>query len=248
MKFLVLYSMLVVLAGCGRSTTSPATLSSATPATFAEAKAPYDPVIVPADFGGPIDNPFLPLLAGTTWHYRSTDGELNDVTVLGETKTILDIPCAIVHDVVSVDGHVTEDTYDWYAQNKDGTVWYFGEDTRELDANGNVITTQGSWEAGKDGGKPGILMLPEDQLEIGASYRQEFMPGVVADMGKVMSLKSTAIVPAGTFTGCVETMEWTPIEPGNRAHKFYARGIGPVLEVSTKQGGERLELLSVEKP
>ena len=238
----------IAVVGCGRvsSPTAPLT-TSPTLTNVVAAKAAYDPVIIPADFSSTIDNPLLPLLRGTVWRYRMADGsQTNTVTVTNDRKTVMGIRVAVVHDQVFTNGVLSEDTFDWYAQHKDGTVWYFGEDTRELDPFGNVITTQGSWEAGVNGGKPGILMLAHPK--VGDSYRQEFMPGVVADMGKVLSLTSTASVPAGNFTDCLETVEWTPLEPGNRANKFYARGIGPVLELSNHGRAERLELVSFEPP
>lgn len=210
------------------------------------ADRPYDPVIRPEDFVRTVDNPFFPLVPGTKLSYSATtaDGiESNVVEVTRDRKVILGVTTTVVHDQALVNGVLLEDTYDWYAQHKDGTVWYFGEDTRTLDALGNVTGTHGSWEAGKDGAKPGIIMLGNPR--IGDSYRQEFLRGVVEDFGKVLSLKQTVIVPGGTFGGCLETMDWTPIEPGFRAHKFYARGIGVVLEESTRGGRERLELVSV---
>lgn len=238
--------------GCGRSNPTTNPLVSAPMGALGDitaASAPYDPVIHPEEFVDVVDNPFLPLIRGTTFNYVNHGGdapETNEVAVTHDTLTILGVPITVVHDQVFVDGVLEEDTFDWYAQHKDGTVWYFGEDTRTLDAKGNVVSTLGSWKAGVDGAKPGILMLA--QPKIGTHYRQEFAPGIVEDMGKVVSLKASATVPYGTFENCVETMEWTPIEPGFRAHKFYARGIGPVLEESTRGGRERLELVSVVRP
>ena len=239
---------LIGAAGCSRNSTPTGPTTAPSLSDVVAATADYNPVIIPTDFSNTIDNPFLPFVPGTVYHYRQADGsETNDVTVTNDHKVVMGITVRVVHDVVrNADGNVTEDTFDWYAQHKDGTVWYFGEDTKTLDGNGNVLTTHGSWEAGISGGKPGILMLPNPK--VGDSYRQEFMPGVVADMGKVLSLKETASVPAGTFPDCLETVEWTPLEPGDRANKFYVRGIGPVLELSNHGHAEQLELVSVTPP
>jgi hypothetical protein len=232
--------------GCSRSTPTTAPLASVEAGDVAFAQA-YDPVIRPEDFVDRVDNPFLPLIPGTTLNYVDSGGiETNEVAVLHDTLTILGVPITVVHDQVRANGVVTEDTHDWYAQNKDGTVWYFGEDTKTLDAAGNILSTEGSWRAGENGAKPGILMLAHPK--VGEQYRQEYAPGIVADMGKVLSLKETATVPYGTFADCVETMEWTPLEPGDRAHKYYVRGIGPVLEESTRRGRQRLELVGVVRP
>ena len=166
------------------------------------------------------------------------------VEVTRDNKTILGIAATVVRDRVFIaDGSLAEDTFDWFAQDKQGNVWYLGEDTKTYD-HGTVLGTTGSWEAGKNDAKAGIIMLA--QPHVGDEYRQEDSPGVVSDMAKVVSLTETVTVGTGTYTDCLETTEWTPIEPGDRAHKFYAQGIGTVLETSTRQGGERVELISVK--
>ncbi|HEY3217375.1 MAG TPA: hypothetical protein VGK93_12875 [Candidatus Eisenbacteria bacterium] len=201
----------------------------------------------PDNFVKDVDNRYFPLRPGTTYTYRgvSKDGvELNTVEVTHNTKTILGVPTIVVHDAVYIeDGSLSEDTFDWYAQDRQGNVWYFGEDTKTYD-HGMLVTTEGSWEAGKNDAKAGIIMLADPH--VGDTYQQEDSPGVVADMAKVVSLTETATVEAGTFRDCLETTEWTPIEPGNRSHKFYAPGVGTVLELSTRQGGERVELIGVK--
>lgn len=202
----------------------------------------YDPKIDPLDFSSSITNPFLPFPPGRQFTYRSTDGtERIEIEVQHDTKLILGVLTTVVHDVVYTDGVKSEDTYDWYAQHKDGTVWYFGEDTKTLDAQGNVISTEGSWEAGQGGAKPGIAMLGE--IEVGESYRQEFLPGVAEDFAKIVGDNELISVPYGVFGSCVATAEWTPLAPGPKEHKFYARGVGLVLEIDRK---ERLELVDVK--
>ncbi|MBI4563400.1 MAG: hypothetical protein HY716_01730 [Planctomycetes bacterium] len=132
--------------------------------------------------------------------------------------------------------------FDWFAQDKDGNVWYFGEDSKEIE-DGVVVSTEGSWEAGVGGAQPGILMLADPK--VGISYQQEFAEGVAEDMARVKSLSESVTVPVGTFEGCIETMEWTPLEPGARESKFYAPGVGLVLEVSLRGGGARIELVEI---
>ena len=204
---------------------------------------PFDP----ANFVRGVDNHYFPLSPGTTYTYRGTSKngvEINTVEVTHQTKMILGVTTMVVHDAVYIeDGSLAEDTFDWYAQDQQGNVWYFGEDTKTYD-HGALVTTQGSWEAGKNDAHPGIIMLGDPQ--VGDLYKQEDSPGIVEDMGKVVSLTETATVPYGTFTNCLKTTEWTPIEPGNRAHKFYAPGVGTVLELSSRLGGERVELIKVE--
>src|SRR5262245_54465658 len=196
-----------------------------------------------SNFVATVDNPLYPLPLGRKWTYRTaTDAgvEINTVEVTNDKKEILGVKVVVVLDQVFLNGQLTESTFDWFAQDKSGNVWYLGEDTKTL-SGGVVVSTQGSWEAGKGGAKAGIIMLANPK--IGDQYYQEFAPGIVADQGKVMSLDENVVVPYGSFEHCVETAEWTPIEPGDRAHKFYVRGIGPVLELSHRQGGERVELV-----
>ena len=235
----------LAVVGCGRNlSTAPSpqgnvgTLASSNLITL-----PFDP----ANFVRGIDNRYFPLSPGTIFTYRgvSKNGqESNTVEVTRNTKTILGVTTTVVHDQVYIeDGSLSEDTFDWYAQDKRGNVWYFGEDTKEYD-HGVLVSTAGSWEAGKGDAKAGIIMLGDPH--VGDSYKQEDSPGVVADMAKVISLSETASVGAGTFANCLSTTEWTPIEPGNRARKFYAPGVGVVLELSTRHGGERVELIKVQ--
>jgi hypothetical protein len=205
-------------------------------------------VVIPfeaTNFVGGVQNPFLPLVPGTILTYRqeTPEGvEINTVEVTHDTKVILGVTTYVVHDQVFLEGALSEDTFDWMAPDKDGNVWYFGEDTKEL---GPPVSTQGSWEAGQNGAMPGILMLAHPK--VGNTYLQEDAPGVVADQGKVMDLSATVTVPYGTFTGCVKTQESTPIEPGNRAFKIYAEGIGTVVEIPNKSAG-RVELIAVQRP
>jgi hypothetical protein len=232
---------ILVLAACGR--TPPLATAPVTGATSNLITIPFDA----AHFASPKPDAYFPLEPGATWTYHTTSKkngpETNIVTVTSDTKAILGVTVTVVHDVVYVaDGSVSEDTFDWFAADDQGNVWYFGEDTRTYD-HGVLVTTEGSWQAGVAGAQPGVVFLADPH--VGDTYQQENSPGVVADMAKIVSLDETVTVNGVTYTHVIETTEWTPIEPGDRAHKFYAPGVGTVLETSTRQGGERVELVSV---
>ena len=206
----------------------------------------YNPEIKAGDFVARIDNPYFPLDPGTVFRYitNSKAGqEVNDVVVSHGTKAILGVTTTVVLDSVYTDGDLTEATADWYAQDKDGNVWYFGEDSKELD-HGQVISTEGSWEAGVAGAQPGIVM--EANPVVGDVYRQEYQPGVAEDMAKVTGIDVPVTVPYGSFPA-LETLEWTKLSPNDRARKYYARGVGNVLELAPKGGQVRTELVSVTK-
>jgi hypothetical protein len=203
----------------------------------------YVPEVDPADFVDTIDNPYLPLAPGSRWVYEGTSGgetERVEVVVTTDRRVVLGISAVVVRDTVTVDGELAEDTFDWFAQDRSGNVWYLGEDSREY-ADGEVVSTEGSWEAGVDGAQPGIVM-PADPIP-GQAYRQEYLEGEAEDMAEVGRLGSTEQVPYGTLTGLLVTKEWTPLEPDVVEEKYYAKGIGLVLEVVTAGGEGRVELV-----
>lgn len=206
----------------------------------------YNPVIDPANFVAGINNRYLPLTPGTTYLYQlsSADGTSQDDTVIvtHDTKMILGVTCIVVHDVVTSNGQLVEDSFDWYAQDKDGNVWYFGEDTKQYE-NGQVVSTEGSWEAGVNDAKPGIVM--EGQPKVGDTYRQEFAQGVAEDMGEVLSLDESVTVPYGTFAHCVKTNDFSALEPDVVENKYFCPDIGQVLTVTVEGGSDRQELVSV---
>jgi hypothetical protein len=205
----------------------------------------YLPVIDPSAFTNIVDNKFFPLTPGTKTIYEAnTDNGLEhtEVTVLNETKVVMGVTCVVVRDTVSIGGVVTEDTYDWYAQDEEGNVWYMGEDTKEYQ-DGEVVSTAGSWEGGVDGAMPGIVMLADP--EVGLSYRQEYYKGEAEDMAQVVSLNESAVVQYGSFQNLLMTAEWSHLEPGLVEHKYYAEGIGVVLELTVTGGSERVELVQV---
>ena len=201
----------------------------------------------PAQFITRIDNRWWPMTPGSRWVYRGTDGQgatqRVEVTVTNQTKTISGIQARVVHDVVTEDGQPVEDTYDWYAQDAKGNIWYLGEDTKEYD-NGKVTSTEGSWQAGVAGARPGVLVPAHPKP--GMAYRQEYYKGQAEDAAQVLTLDMRAKVPAGFFDPVLVTKEYTPLEPDLVEHKFYAPGVGPVMAIDVKGGSSREELLRYE--
>lgn len=202
----------------------------------------------PANFVSTIDHPYWPLKAGSKWVYREAalDGTLQrvEVTVTSDTKDILGIQATVVHDVVTEDGQLIEDTLDWYAQDKAGNLWYLGEDTKEYE-DGKVVSTAGSWEAGVDGAQAGIILPANPQ--VGMVYRQEYYAGQAEDAAQILSLDELAEVPFGAFDRVLMTKDYTPLEPKLLEHKFYAQGVGPVLVIAISGGSDREELVSFKE-
>jgi hypothetical protein len=234
----VLGTMVVALmGGCASAERTPAPLP-----TGADA---FD--LDPADFTTAIDNPYWPMTPGTQWVYRETDpdGELTVyVTVTSDTKRIANgIEARVVRDSVFRGDELVEDTFDWYAQDADGAIWYLGEDTAEFE-NGTVASREGSFEAGVDGALAGIA-LPADPHP-GMSYRQEYYAGHAEDEGAVLGVDELVEVPFGAYQQAVLTRDTTPLEPNVEELKIYARDVGPVLTVAVSGGSGREELLRIE--
>jgi hypothetical protein len=202
----------------------------------------YHPAIDPAEFSAIVDNPYFPLVPGTTFHYLEKsrfETVTTTFTVTHEKRRVMGVDCVVVHDVAMLDGRISEDTYDWFAQRKDGSVWYFGEETKEISPGGKV-STLGSWEAGVDDALPGLIMSAAP--EPGKPYRQEYLAGVAEDMAQVVALGEVVTSPLGTYRDTVKTRDWSMLEPGNE-FKWYARGIGVVKETGT--AGEIVTLESI---
>jgi hypothetical protein len=192
-----------------------------------------------SSFSAHVTNPWFPLEPGTRWVYTGVkDGKRSRdvVTATHGTKTIDGVPCVAVRDMLYLQGHLEERTTDWYSQDSKGNVWYFGENTAELDRHGHVTSTEGTWRTGVHGAKAGIFMPANPQ--VGQSGRQEFLEGHAEDHFKVVAIFGNKMLL---------TKEWTPLEPGVLDHKFYVRGIGNVLEQTEKGGNERNELVSVTR-
>jgi hypothetical protein len=202
----------------------------------------------PAGFTTEVTNPYWPMKPGDHWIYRETDAEgevqRNDVIVTDRTKTIMGIETLVVHDTVRLGGELTEDTFDWYAQDAEGNLWYFGEDTTEYE-NGKVKTKEGSWEGGVDGALPGIIMPAHPQ--VGMTYREEYYKGHAEDGAQIISVDALAKVPYGRFDHGVQTRNFSGIEPDVIEEKIYAKGVGVVLEITVSGGSDRSELLTFKQ-
>jgi hypothetical protein len=199
----------------------------------------------PGGFSARIDNPWFPLEPGTTYRYTGIkDGKPSRevVVVTHQTRTIQGAPCVAVEDRLYVRGKLFERTTDWYTQDSKGNVWYFGERTAELDRNGRVTSTEGTWLAGVNGAKPGIYMPANPR--VGQTGRQEYYKGHAEDHFRVAAVLDT-VTPGGARA--VLTEEWTPLEPGALDTKLYVHGIGTVTELAIKGGNERNQLVSVTR-
>ena len=198
----------------------------------------------PSKFTTKIDNPWWPMRPGSRWVYRETDSQGTRqrvvVTVTRRTKLIANgVRARVVHDVVREGGELVEVTDDWYAQDRAGNIWYLGEGTTEYE-NGRPVSKEGSFEAGVDGARAGIVMPARPR--VGMRYRQEYYRGHAEDRARIMSRRERAEVPFGFFRRTLMTREENPLEPRVLEYKFYARGVGPVLAVSVSGGSDREEL------
>ena len=203
----------------------------------------------PSRFVRGVTNPWFPLRPGTTLVYRGVkDGKPSRdvVHVTGQTRRIAGVTCTAVADRLYLGGRLEERTTDWYAQDKAGNVWYFGEATAELDAHGKVTSREGSWLSGVNGAQPGVFMPAHPR--VGQSFRQEYYKGHAEDHFRVLSLSAHVQTPAASSRHALLTKEWTPLEPRVLDHKYYVRGIGTALEQTVKGGDERNVLVSVHRP
>jgi hypothetical protein len=242
----------VAMAGCGSSgtdlSTSTASTSGggsapATTPTTPTGTAPYHPKIDPANFSVNITNTYLPLKPGTTHYYKGVRDGVPTKTVVAvthQTRTIMGVKCVVVMDNVFENQSLVERTTDWYAQDSTGNVWYFGENTAELQ-NGVVTTTAGTWEAGVDKALPGIVM--EAAPKLGDTFRQEYRPSVALDQAVILRVGGTVTVPAGIYHNVVITWDRNPLDPSKIEHKYYAPGVGFVHAVL--KGGGHTEVTSL---
>lgn len=232
-----------LLVGCaGPSTAPPGAPTDALPQGSEEV------TLDPSEFSTTIDNPYWPMVPGTQWTYREVDADGTEltvvVTVTSETKLIANgITARVVRDTVRRDDEIIEDTFDWYAQDSAGSIWYLGEQTAEFER-GVVVSTGGSFEAGVDGALPGIA-IPADPKP-GMQYRQEYYQGEAEDNGEILSLNEMVDVPFGHFDGVLMTKDTITIQPDVLEYKFFARGVGPVLVLGISGGSGREELISIE--
>jgi len=192
------------------------------------------------DFSDGAGNPYFPLTVGATWVYEATTAEGTErveMEVLAETKDVWGVTAQVVRDTAYLDDEVIEDTWDWFAPDSDGNVWYLGEDTYEYE-DGEVVSNAGAWEAGVDGALPGMVMPASPA--VGDVFHQEYYIGEAEDMGEVVSLDETVSVPAGEFTGCIKTRDFSAIDPTANELKYWCEEVGLVM---VEEGDGIVELI-----
>ncbi|HNB53895.1 MAG TPA: hypothetical protein PK530_18255 [Anaerolineales bacterium] len=229
-KFFVLLAVMLWIIAC-----------AAPPMEDSPPAEAYSISLTPADFVARIDNPYFPLIPGSQWVYETTleDGtkERNEIAVLPETREVNGVAATVVHDVVFVENQLIEETYDWYAQDKDGNVWYLGEQVDNYE-DGQLVNHAGSWEWGVDGALPGILMWANPAAHLNEAYAQEFYKGEAEDKGQVLSVTEHVTVPFGSFENVLKTYDFSTLETDLKENKFYAPGIGVIKEVDLNTGEE----------
>jgi hypothetical protein len=230
----------------GSAAAAASASTSPRPGELAPTQGTYAPKIDPANFVATIDNRYQPYKPGTRFHFVGVRGktrQTDDEVVLHRTKTILGVKCTIVRDTVSEHGRAVERTDDWYAQDKQGNVWYMGEDAFERNKAGRFVKASDSWKSGVDGAKPGIIMPGDPQP--GDAYRQEYYPpGKALDKARVLRLNGKLTVPHGSFKHVLVTSEFSPLEPQTE-QKYYAPGVGEIAERVVKGHHEEFKLVSV---
>jgi hypothetical protein len=250
-RMIALVAAAVLLGACGSSHhPSPATStpSARSSGDLAPTGGTYAPRIDPADFVAAIDNPYFPLRPGTAFHYRGVaengrTPQTDDMVVTHRTKKIMGVTATVVRDTVSSDGKPIERTFDWYAQDKAGNVWYMGEDTRERQ-HGRFVAQSDSWEAGVNGARPGIIMPGKPQP--GDAYRQEYYPHHAEDQARVLGSGGSLVVPYGSYRTTLLTEETSPrLDPGVAERKYYVAGVGDVKEQTVRGNHELIRLISV---
>ena len=204
--------------------------------------------IDPSDFVLPVDNPYFPLEPGTTYRFEGIkEGRrAEDVFYVSNgTKMILGVANTVVVDKLYVDGRLEEIAHDWYTQDRQGNVWYFGETIVEFDRRGNQIPAKGAWQAGVDGARPGIVMPAQPQ--VGDVFRPEYYRGTAEDRYRILDLSGEVTVPYGSFSDVLVMSEQTRLEPGVLGLKFHAIGIGQIKESVPEGPHETLSLVSVTR-
>jgi hypothetical protein len=236
------------LGGAGQAGAAPGSQGSQTIKSGAGPGWPK--TLHPSDFVARVDNPWFPLKPGSRWHYRGVEGPAHsrftdNMRVTHRAKKIQGVAVTVVHDVVLKHGKQREVTNDFYAQDRHGNVWYFGENTKELDRHGHVTSREGSFKAGRDGARPGVL-FPGDP-RVGQKARQEYYKGHAEDAFKVLELNASVSTPYVSSRHAVRTKEWSPLEPHVIDNKYYVRGVGDVKEITVKGPTERLHLVSFHR-
>jgi hypothetical protein len=246
MKKTILTAVIAALALLGLSTSTAAANAPSCPLPVFGPGPDYHPHITPGNFSPSVTNPLFPLKPGRTLVYTGTKDNkkaLNIFTTTSRTKVIDGVTTRVVEDRLYLDNTLEERTSDYYAQDRCGNVWYFGEDTATLDPQGHVISTEGSFHAGVDGAQPGVFMQAHPQ--VGRRFRQEWYQGHAEDTFRVLSLSASVTVPYGTFNHALKTEETTALEPAVVDNKYFVKGIGEVEELAVKGPLEKLQLVEI---
>jgi hypothetical protein len=214
--------------------------ASSTPTT------PIGSRLDPSNFALPVDNPYFPLRPGTTYRHEGVKEGRRAVdvfTVTARAKEILGVTNVVVVDKLYVDGRLEEIAHDWYTQDRQGNVWYFGETIKEFDRKGNQVPAKGAWQAGVDGARPGIVMPARPT--VGVVFRPEYYMGKAEDRYRILDLSANVATPYGSFSNVLVMSEQTRLEPGVLGLKYHARGFGQIKESVAKGPQESLSLVSV---
>lgn len=239
-KRITLLVGLLILFTAACSTAQTAVSPTDAPQTAIESEMPHTVEMSPDNFVTTIDNPYFPRIPGARYVYegQTADGlERVELEILTETRQIMGIQATIMHDVVYLNGELIEETFDWFAQDKEGNVWYLGEDVDNYE-NGVLTDHDGSWEAGVDGALPGIVMFANPAEHIGETMRQEYYAGIAEDAADLLSITQKVAVPFGSFDHVLQTYDYTPLDADAQEHKFYAAGIGEIRTVDLLTGEE----------
>lgn len=216
---------------------------------FSEAARGYRPRINPLKFSTKIDNKYFSLPVGKKIVYEGQTAEGLERVVIeipGDTKEIMGVTTLVYWDRVWVGGELVEETWDYLAQDDKGNVWYFGENVDNYE-NGVVVNHDGSWIAGEDGAQPGIWMLGKPK--VGQEYRQEYYEGEAEDWGKIVATNATVVIGMGTYQGCVQTYDFTHLDPNSKEHKYYCPEVGAMVlseHLITEESVEAVELSQLE--
>jgi hypothetical protein len=223
-------------------------VSAGSASELAPVHGTYAPKIDPSKFVRTIDNPYFPLIPGTTYFYKGVHEngktpQTDEEVVTHQTKQIMGVTATVIRDTVSSGGKPIERTFDWYAQDKAGNVWYMGEDTREMQG-GKFVKMSDSWEGGVNGAQPGIIMPGNPQR--GDQYRQEYYPGHALDQAKVLGQGGPQTVPYASYKKTLLTVETAPqIDPGVAERKYYVAGVGDIREHTVRGNHEQIRLVSI---
>ena len=230
----------VLLGACGSDSDGGSTASSG-------GQPPPPPASIdPADFVRRVDNPYFPLKPGTTYRHRGVkEGQraVDVFTVTHRTKRIVGVTNTVVDDRLYVDGRLEEIASDWYAQDREGNVWYFGERIKEFNPKGKRIPEQGAWKAGVNGARPGIVMPAHPK--VGDTFRPEYYKGTAEDVYRIIDLSAKVTVPYGSFKNVLIMTEESRLEPGVLGLKFHAPRFGQIEESVPTGPHETLGLVSI---